>query len=124
VHHSLAPADLILRIEVPVTPGGRSVYLQMAEKSAFDWALVSCAAAGRLEGGKLRGVRVALGAVAPIPWQVEEANALLEGQEPAEDHFAKAADLILRAAEPLEHNAYKLPLANALIRRALTRLIA
>ena len=124
VHHSLAPTDLILRIEVPVSAGGRSTYLQMAEKSAFDWALVSCAAAGRLDGGKLRGVRVALGAVASIPWQVKEANAWLEGKEPTAANVATAADLILRTAEPLEHNAYKLPLAKALIHRALARLTA
>ena len=124
VHHSLAPTDLILRIEVPVIAGGRSAYLQMAEKSAFDWALVSCAAAGLLEAGKLRSVRVALGAVASIPWQVKEANAFLEGKEPTEANAALAAELILQAAEPLEHNGYKVPLAKALIRRALASLTA
>ena len=122
LHHSLAPADLILRIEVPVVAGGRSAYLQMAEKSAFDWALVSCAAAGRVEDGKLRGVRVALGAVASVPWRVKEADEFLEGKAPTEANAAMAADLMLRTAEPLEHNAYKLPLAKALIHRALARL--
>ena len=123
-HHSLGPTDLILRIEIPVSAGGRSVYLQMAEKSAFDWALVSCAVAGRLDGGKLRGVRIALGAVASIPWQVKEANYFLEGKEPTEANTTTAADLIMRAAEPLEHNGYKVPLAKALVRRALARLVA
>jgi len=69
-------------------------------------------------------VRVALGAVASIPWQVKEANNFLEGKEPTEANAATAADLILRAAEPLEHNGYKVPLARALIRRALARVVA
>lgn len=124
IHHSLAPTDLILRIEIPAPRGMRSTYLQMAEKSAFDWALVSCAAAGRVEAGKLRGVRVTLGAVASIPWQVKEANEFLEGKEPTEANALIAADLILRSAVPLEHNAYKIPLAKALIRRALANLVA
>lgn len=124
VHHSLAPTDLILRVEVPVSAGGRSVYLQMAEKSAFDWALVSCAAAGRVDGGRWRGVRIALGAVASVPWQVTAANDFLEGKEPTDANAATAADLMLRAAEPLEHNGYKVPVAKALVRRALAKLIA
>jgi xanthine dehydrogenase YagS FAD-binding subunit len=124
VHNSLGPADLILRVEIPVATGGRSTYLQMGEKNDFDWALVSCAAAGRVDGGKLRGVRVALGAVAPIPWQVEAANKFLEGKEPTDDNAGQAADILLRDAVPQEHNAYKIPLAKALIRRALAKLAA
>ena len=124
VHNSLEPADLILRVEVPVTAGGRSAYLQLAEKSDFDWALVSCAVAGRLEGGRLRGVRIALGAVAPIPWQVEAAGKFLEGREPTDENAAQAADLVLRDAAPHEHNGYKIPQARALIRRAVRKLSA
>ncbi len=122
-HNSLRPADLILRVAVPVAAGGRSIYLQQAEKSSFDWALVSCAAAARLDGRTLRGVRVVLGAVAPIPWQVDSANALLEGKELTEALAAQVADTVLRDAEPLPHNAYKVPLARALIRRTLAGLV-
>ncbi len=122
-HNSLRPADLILRVEVPVVAGGRSTYLQQAEKSSFDWALVSCAAAARVDGRTLRGVRVVLGVVAPIPWQVEEANALLEGKELTEALATQAADLVLREAEPMPHNAYKVPLARVLIRRTLSGLL-
>ena len=122
-HNSLKSTDLILRIEIPVNAGGRSTYLQMGEKSDFDWALVSCAAAARVDGRTLRGARVVLGAVAPIPWQVEAANQFLEGKELTDAVAAGAADLMLKEAEPLAHNAYKVPLAHALIRRALARLV-
>ncbi len=122
-HNSLRPADLILQVEIPADPGGRSVYLQLAEKSDFDWALVSCAAAAQVDGKTLRRARVVLGAVAPVPWQVDEASVLLEGKELTDVLAAQAADLILRDAEPLAHNAYKVPLAHALIRRALGKLL-
>lgn len=124
VHNSLGAADLILRVEVPVSPGVRSAYVQMGEKNEFDWALVSCAAAGHVEGGRLRGVRVALGCVAAMPWQVAEANALLEGQELNEANATAAAEVLLRGAEPREHNGYKVPLAKALVKRALMKLAA
>ena len=123
-HNSLKPTDLILRIEIPVTAGGRSAYLQMGEKSDFDWALVSCAAAAGVNGRTLRGARVVLGAVAPVPWQVEAANQFLEGKELTDAVAAGATDLLLKDAEPLAHNAYKVPLAQALVRRVLARLVA
>lgn len=124
VHNSLGAADLILRVEVPVAAGLRSTYLQVAERQDFDWALVSCAAAGRLEGGKLRGVRLALGCVAPMPWQVDAANAALEGREPTEANAAAAAEQLLQDAQPTGHNGYKVPLATALVKRAIAKLAA
>ena len=124
-HHSLQDGDLILRVEIP-TPatGARSVYLQQAERGGFDWALVSCAVSGRVEGGRWRGVRVALGCVAPIPWTQAEADALLEGQEVNAANANAAAARLLEGAEPREHNGYKVPLAGTLVRRALLRLAA
>ncbi len=118
-HHSLGAEDLIVRVEVPVREGGRSVYLQMGERSGFDWALVSCAVAGRIDGGVWRGGRIALGCVAPVPWQVAAANAFLEGKAVNEANAAAAAELMLKGAEPRAHNGYKVPLAKALVRRAL-----
>jgi xanthine dehydrogenase YagS FAD-binding subunit len=37
---------------------------------------------------------------------------------------SRAADMILAGATPLEHNGYKVPMAHALIRRALLKLKA
>ncbi|HZP60048.1 MAG TPA: FAD binding domain-containing protein [Opitutaceae bacterium] len=124
VHHSLRQGDLILRVEIPVPAGGRSVYLQMGEKAEFDWALVSCSAAAQVSGRKLTKPRVVLGAVAPIPWEVEEANALLDGGDLTDELVSMAANRILEKATPLAHNAYKIPLAHTLIRRALNQLVA
>lgn len=121
-HNALRADDLILRVEVSVSPGLRCAYLQMAEKHDFDWALVSCAVAAKLDGGKMHAPRVVLGCVAPIPWQETKANAFLEGKSPDDATAAGAADLLLRDATPCAHNAYKLPLAKALVRRTLAKL--
>src|SRR5581483_5322415 len=51
-HNSLKPGDLIVRVEIP-TARTSSAFIQMSDKQAFDWALVSCAAAANLSGGKL-----------------------------------------------------------------------
>lgn len=122
VHNSLKPDDLILRIELPVVTGRRSAYLQMGEKGNFDWALVSCAVSGRIENGKLRDARAALGCVAPVPWTAKKADAALENQPPTDATATAAAEALLKDAEPQEHNGYKVPLAKALVRRAVARL--
>ena len=120
-HNSLNPGDLILRVEIP-TARTRSAYLQVSDKHAFDWALVSCAAAANVVDGKLNQPRVALGSISPVPHQVAAANDFLEGRTLDDDTVSQAADLILKDAKPLEHNAYKVPMAHALIRRTLLKL--
>jgi xanthine dehydrogenase YagS FAD-binding subunit len=120
-HHSLRPGDLILKVEIP-TARRQSAYLQASDKHAFDWALVSCAAAANRNDGKLSQPRVALGCVSPVPHQVRAANEFLEGKTLDDETASHAADLLLADAEPLEFNAYKLPLAHALIRRTLLQL--
>ena len=72
--------------------------------------------------GKLKSPRVALGSISPKPHEVAAANEFLEGKTLDEATAAAAADLILKDAKPLEHNAYKVPLAHALIRRTLLKL--
>jgi xanthine dehydrogenase YagS FAD-binding subunit len=120
-HHSLEPGDLVLQVEVP-TLRSRSAYQQVSEKSAFDWALVSCAAAGKVQDGKLSQVRVFLGAISNVPHQVEAANVVLEGKALDEALANKAADLLLEHAHAHSENGYKVPMARALIRRTLMQL--
>jgi xanthine dehydrogenase YagS FAD-binding subunit len=120
-HNSLNPGDLILKIEIP-TARRRSAYLQASDKHAFDWALVSCAAAANVVDGKLSQPRVALGCISPVPHQVQAANDFLDGKTLDDATASQAADLILKGAQPHEHNGYKVPLAHALIRRTLLKL--
>lgn len=120
-HNSLKPGDLIVRVEIP-TARTSSAFIQMSDKHAFDWALVSCAAAAKVVDGKFSQARVAVGCISPVPWQVEAANQFLEDKMLDEDIVSTAADMILKGAEPHEHNGYKIPMAHALIRRTLLKL--
>jgi xanthine dehydrogenase YagS FAD-binding subunit len=122
-HHSLELGDLVLRVEVP-TVRSRSAYMQVSEKSNFDWALVSCSAAARVDGSKLSQARVMLGAVSNIPHQLKTANDFLEGKTCDEPTADKAADMLLANAHALTENGYKVPIARALIRRTLLQLKA
>jgi xanthine dehydrogenase YagS FAD-binding subunit len=120
-HNSLQPGEILGAVEIP-TKRTRSAYRQVSEKSEFDWALVSCAAAGNVANGTITDARVALGAVAPVPYMVTAAHDYLEGKPLTDEHASKAADIILKDAQPLAHNGYKVPLAHTLIRRTLLAL--
>jgi xanthine dehydrogenase YagS FAD-binding subunit len=122
-HNSLSPGDLILKVEVPVQ-NRHSAYQQISERAMFDWALVSCAAAAKVNGKKLSDVKIALGAISPVPHQVKAANDFLEGKTLDDAAAAKAADLILEKAQVFDQNGYKVPLVRALVRRTLTQLTA
>jgi xanthine dehydrogenase YagS FAD-binding subunit len=120
-HNSLEPHAFLTGATIPFRRT-RSAYRQVSEKSEFDWALVSCAAAGNVTDGKITDARVVLGAVAPVPYMVEAANQYLDGKPLTDEHASHAADLILKDAKPLAHNGYKVPLAHTLIRRTLLAL--
>jgi xanthine dehydrogenase YagS FAD-binding subunit len=120
-HNSLLPADLITHVEIPAQKN-RSTYLQVSEKADFDWALVSCAAAGRNSGDQWADVSVFLGAVAPIPYRVE--SPVLESGDLSREAIESIADSVAKNATPMAHNGYKVPIAQALVRRALTRIVS
>src|SRR5215472_10664661 len=115
-HHSLEQGDLVLKVEIPVQQR-RCGYLQVSEKSMFDWALVSCAAAAKVTDGKFSQARIVLGAVANVPYQVPSANQLLEGKTLDDALAAKVADAILEKAQPHSENGYKIQIARTLIHR-------
>ncbi|MFN2514251.1 MAG: xanthine dehydrogenase family protein subunit M, partial [Pyrinomonadaceae bacterium] len=62
-----------------------------------------------------------LGGVAPIPWRATRAEQFLLGKTLNDDVMAEAARLALQGAQPLEKNAYKVPLTQTLVRRALAK---
>ena len=91
---ALARDELILELDVPAPQA--SVYLKAMDRQAWAFPLVGVAAARFPDG-----VRLALAGAAPIPWQLGSPDDL-EG------------------ATPLPGTAYKVEIARALVRRALS----
>jgi xanthine dehydrogenase YagS FAD-binding subunit len=115
--------DIITDIFVPASAlAARSTYLKFKERESLDFALASVAAALQLKPDKsVRDVRLVLGGVAPIPWRVPAAEKFLIGKQLNADVLAEAGKIALAEAKPLEKNAYKVPLAQTLVRRALAK---
>lgn len=118
--------DLITEIHVPASPlAAHSTYLKFKERESLDFALASVAACVQLGANKtVSQARIVLGGVAPIPWRVPEAEKFLVGKTLSGDVLTETAKLALAGAEPLEKNAYKIPLTQTLVRRALGKAAA
>lgn len=95
---TLAPGELILEVELP--PVEASVYLKAMDRKR--WAFPQVGVAAARSAGQ---TRIALAGVAPVPW-------LLDGIEG------------LDAATPLPRTAWKVDVARALVRRAISALPA
>ena len=55
----------------------------------------------------MRGARIVLGAVAPVPWRSPAAEAALKGKRLTEETATAAADAAVKGAKPMTQNAYK-----------------
>ena len=116
----LAPGDLIVAIRLPDASAfaGNSRYLKVRDRTSYAFAVVSAAAALRLDGGRIAEARLAFGGVALKPWRAREAEALLAGQTPTVEAFRRAAEAALADARPSGDNAYKIELARRIAVRA------
>ncbi|MDT4975630.1 MAG: xanthine dehydrogenase YagS FAD-binding subunit [Pseudonocardiales bacterium] len=122
---TLARGALITAVDLPTLPfARRSRYRKARERASYSFAIGSVAAALDVEGDVVRDVRLAFGAVAPVPWRARTAEAALVGGPVNEEAFRAAAEAELAAAEPLRDNAYKVPLITNLVVRTLAELAA
>jgi xanthine dehydrogenase YagS FAD-binding subunit len=119
---NLERGELITAIEVPASAvAGRSRYLKLRERSSYEFALVSAAAALELdEGGGIRDARLALGGVAHRPWRLPEAERALVGANVRDAAALRAAvEPAFADARPRRHNGFKVELAKRAAVRAI-----
>ncbi len=119
----LEPGELIVALRLPAEARGFSAharYLKVRERTSYAFAVVSAAAALRVEAGTIRGARLALGGVAAKPWRARIAEKLLEGQRPDAASFRRSAEAALADAKPSGDNQFKIELAQRVLVRALT----
>jgi xanthine dehydrogenase YagS FAD-binding subunit len=67
----------------------------------------------------VKGARVVLGHVAPVPWPSREAEEALAGKTIGEDVADEAGKAAVSKATPLSKNAYKVQLTRVAVKRAV-----
>jgi len=119
----LAPGELIVAVRLPPQAAqfaAHARYLKVRERTSYAFAVVSAAAALRIENGTIEDARIALGGVALKPWRAREAEVLLRGARADAASFRRAATAALAEARPSGDNAFKIELAQRILVRALT----
>lgn len=123
--NTLQRGELITAVTVPPADfGAHYTYLKIRDRQSYAFALVSVAAALRLDGDVIAEARVALGGVAHKPWRDAGAEARLIGQRAERATFADFAGHLLRDAKGQGHNDFKIELARRAIVRALQQAAA
>jgi xanthine dehydrogenase YagS FAD-binding subunit len=120
---ALEPGDLVVALRLPGEAARFSAharYLKLRERTSYAFAIVSAAAALRIDEGAIRQARLALGGVAARPWRARPAEELLIGAPPGEAAFRHAAEAALADARPSGDNSFKIELARRILVRALT----
>ena len=87
--------------------------------AAAGMAAVALGIEGKGHGPNVRAARIALGGVATVRWRAREAEVILAGKPLDEAAATRAADAAFAGANTHEHNAYKVPLGEATLVRAL-----
>jgi xanthine dehydrogenase YagS FAD-binding subunit len=118
----LEPGELIVAVRLPAHAAqflGHARYLKVRDRTSYAFAVVSAAAALRMDNGVIVEARIALGGVAHKPWRPRDAEAMLTGAVPARAEFRRAAETALADAKPSGDNAFKIELAKRIVTRAL-----
>jgi xanthine dehydrogenase YagS FAD-binding subunit len=122
---NLGPQELIVAVELPDEDFSKNYsYLKLRDRLSYAFALVSVAAALKIDGSKIAEARIALGGVAHKPWRDTTAEDMLRGKPAEEASFKPVADHILRDARGFGHNDFKIDLARRAIVRALSQAAA
>ena len=119
----LEPGEMIVAVRLPADAlkfAAHARYLKIRERTSYAFAVVSAAAALRVEHDTIVEARLALGGVATKPWRAREAERILGGARANAAVFARAAEAALAQAKPSGDNSFKIELARRIVVRALT----
>jgi xanthine dehydrogenase YagS FAD-binding subunit len=112
--------EIITEIQVPVPePGTKQSFIKFALRPTIDFAVVSVAAVITTEARKVSDARIVLGAVAPVPYRVTDAEDALKGKSISESVAEIAAAAAVKDTVPLSNNRYKVQIAKTLVKRAI-----
>jgi aerobic carbon-monoxide dehydrogenase medium subunit len=127
---AVAPDELVSSIEIPRQPESASaIYLKHAI-SPEDLAIASAAVVVVIDDQqprKARGVRIALGGVAPVPFRAKKAETVFNRAALSEAVIQEAAEVAASEADPITdpHGSaeYRRKMVKVLVRRAISAAI-
>jgi 4-hydroxybenzoyl-CoA reductase subunit beta len=99
--------ELLTQVLLDSLHGWKSTYWKLRRRGAFDFPVLSVAAAARLsKSGVVEDARVVVGSTACLPLIAAEAAKSLLGQTLNQESIAQAATLAARIAKPLDNTDF------------------
>jgi carbon-monoxide dehydrogenase medium subunit len=125
---ALAEDELLAEVRLPLlAPDARFGFNEFSRR-AGDFAMAASLVSYRLDGGRMKDVRVGVGGAEPQPRRIPEAETALNGKAPNDEVFRAAAGDAANAIEAMEDHQttaeYRRDLVRAVVRRALEHSIA
>lgn len=117
---ALKDDEILTAVRIPSTWAGKRFYFEkIADRNAWDFALVSIAAAMSMKNDVIANARIVCGGVACTPYRLRAVENAAVGKSLSNDSAEALAPLASRGAKPLNYNHFKVPLMENLVRRAL-----
>src|SRR6202042_2615750 len=118
--HILQPGDLLTAIRIPSTWASAKFYFEkIRDRNVWDFPLLNVAAAMTVSGGRIQQIRIAVNAAAARPLRLKDVESAVRGMPPDAATGEMAGKLAVEGANPLQFNAYKIPLMRNLVKRAI-----
>jgi len=118
IHYlSKRPDEILTDILLPPAEAGRSAYLKLRRRGAFDFPVLGVAVWLQFEGRIVTGARVFLNAVSMSPLEVLGAQEALLGHELGERSMTAAGDAAFAAAKPMDNADFHLHWRKEMARR-------
>jgi NADPH-dependent glutamate synthase beta subunit-like oxidoreductase len=112
--------EIITEIQIPIPEAGTmSKFMKFSLRRSIDFPIVNCATLIRSEGNVVRGARICLNAVAPVPYRAINAEEFLMGKSINESTAEEASEKALENASSLPMNWYKIQIAKTLVKRTI-----
>ncbi len=125
VDHNLEPGEIIESIELgPPIANERALYRRAISRSHAEWPLVEIIVRAAIAEGTFKLVRIAAGAIAPVPLRLVAAETAAQGAAANAATIDKAVAQSIVGAKPLTMTAYKLDLLSGLVRDLLEKISA
>jgi xanthine dehydrogenase YagS FAD-binding subunit len=117
----LRPGEVLTAVRIPAKWANAEFYYEkVADRNVWDFALVSIAAAMRMEGGNIADSRLVCGAVECTPRRLTSVERAIRGRPRNQATAEMVAGMAVQGAKPLARNHYKIPMMDNLVQRALS----
>ena len=126
---ALAQDEMITELAFPAADGEvKSGYFKFALRNAMAISLVSGAVVIQMKGKKIREAALALGAAAPKPYRVTQAEEMMKDQTPTESLIREVAKVAAASTSPISDIRasadYRREMAEVMVRRIIERALA